>query len=65
VQEQQYDFCLIWGIPYFYRQFGYGYAIDGDVRESLPVWLIPDGPTTAYRLRPAMMPDIPQFDGVL
>lgn len=61
VQEQQYDFCLIWGIPYFYRQFGYGYAIDGDVRESLPVWLIPDGPTTAYRLRPAMMPDIPQL----
>ncbi len=61
VQEQQYDFCLIWGIPYFYRQFGYGYAIDGEIRESLPVWLIPDGPTTAYRLRPAMMADIPQL----
>ena len=61
VQEQHYDFCLIWGIPYFYRQFGYGYAIDGDVRESLPVWLIPDGPTTACRLRPATTPDIPQL----
>lgn len=61
VHEGEFDLCLIWGIPYFYRQFGYGYAIDGDVRESLPVWRIPDGEPMACPLRPADTQDVPQL----
>ena len=41
VKERGYDLSIIWGIPYYYRQFGYAYAIDGDARESLPAWKIP------------------------
>jgi predicted acetyltransferase len=58
VQEQQYDLCFIWGIPYFYRQFGYSYAVDGDVREVLPAWRIPHG-SVGHRLRAADTADIP------
>lgn len=30
VSEQEYDLCAIEGIPYFYRQFGYEYALPLD-----------------------------------
>jgi predicted N-acetyltransferase YhbS len=58
VTEQAYDLCVIWGIPFFYRQFGYGYAIDGDRGESLPARQIPDGTAAAF-LRRAETTDIP------
>ncbi len=58
--EQQYDLCFIWGIPFFYRQFGYGYAVDGDVGELLPAWRIPAGAASCY-LRKAEVVDIPKL----
>jgi GNAT superfamily N-acetyltransferase len=64
VQERGYDLSLVWGIPFFYRQFGYSYALDGNAFESLPSWRIPDPPAgeaPACRLRPAGMDDIPQL----
>ncbi len=39
--ERGYDLNIIWGIPYYYRQFGYAYTIEGGTFESLPVWNIP------------------------
>ena len=39
--ERGYDLNIIWGIPYYYRQFGYAYTIEGGTVESLPVWRIP------------------------
>ena len=62
VLERGYDLSIIWGIPYYYRQFGYAYAIDGDRREALPMWKIPDYPAGAglpVRTRPASIADIP------
>ena len=45
VRAREYDLSIVWGIPYYYRQYGFGYAIDGSVAESLPVWRIPDAPS--------------------
>lgn len=62
VSERGFDLSVIWGIPYFYRQFGYAYAIDGDVTESLPVLQIPTQPIqkqATYHLRLASAEDIP------
>jgi GNAT superfamily N-acetyltransferase len=42
VAEQKFDFSFIWGIPYYYRQYGYSYAIEGNVFETLPVERISD-----------------------
>jgi predicted acetyltransferase len=61
VQARGFDLSIIWGIPYYYRQYGYGYALDGDMYESLPVWRIPDDPpgkSSPYRLQPATVEDI-------
>ncbi len=69
VKERGCHLSLIWGIPYYYRQFGYAYAIDGDFRQALPVWKIPaanpgstaQGYPGPVRLRPAAASDIPQL----
>ncbi len=62
VKERGFDLSLIWGIPYYYRQFGYAYAIEGDFRQSLPSWKIPDlGAASLLRLRPAGAADIPSL----
>lgn len=56
VVERGYDLSFIWGIPYYYRQYGYTYAIDGNAYESLPVARIPDRPSSQesnFRFRPA------------
>ncbi len=56
VQERGFDLAIIEGIPYYYRQFGYGYALDHWAADSLPSWLVPDAPEGApspYRLRRA------------
>ena len=42
VVERGFDFSVIQGIPYFYRQFGYGYSLDAEAYISLPTWQIPD-----------------------
>ena len=62
VVERQYDLSFIWGIPYYYRQYGYAYCIEGDTRESLPAWRIPaalESEAGAYRLRKATLEDAP------
>jgi predicted acetyltransferase len=62
VRTRGFDFSFIWGIPYYYRQFGYAYAIEGATVESLPVRRIPgnqSGENLSVRLRPAGLADIP------
>lgn len=64
VLECGYDLSIISGIPYYYRQFGYTYAIDMDRREALPAWKIPDrtlAESLAVRMRPANTADLPQL----
>jgi len=36
------DVNIIWGIPYYYRQYGYGYCMYGPMNETLPAVNIPD-----------------------
>jgi GNAT superfamily N-acetyltransferase len=65
VLERGYDLSIISGIPNYYRQFGYAYAIDGDRCEALPVWKIPDHPPGVgqpLRLRKARSTDILLLD---
>jgi hypothetical protein len=60
VREREFDFSFIWGIPYYYRQYGYTYCIDGSVFESLPGWRIPDSSQgNPYSLRSVTLADIP------
>lgn len=62
VEERQFDLCIIWGIPYYYRQYGYGYALDGETLETLPEWRIREtylAEKPACHLRPANVDDIP------
>lgn len=52
----------ITGIPYFYRQFGYEYALDLEVQRDSYTALIPpaaEGVPEPYRLRDATISDIP------
>jgi predicted N-acetyltransferase YhbS len=41
-EERGFDLCALAGIPYFYRQFGYEYAVDLDHSTSLDAERIPD-----------------------
>ncbi|MGW0227095.1 GNAT family N-acetyltransferase [Actinopolymorpha singaporensis] len=52
----------ITGIPNFYRQFGYEYAVDLGGSVTVPVSLLPkakDGEAEPYRLRKATREDVP------
>ena len=52
----------ITGIPWYYRQFGYEYAIDLDAGRCVYPSLIPPlkaGEAEAYRLRPMTLDDLP------
>ncbi len=60
VGEHGYDLSIIQGIPYYYRQYGYAYALDHWAYDSLPAWRIPDRPGTPssrYQLRQATVDD--------
>ncbi len=62
VRARGFDLCVITGIAYYYRQFGYAYALDLDAADSLPAWRIPErlAPLAqAYHLRPAASADAP------
>lgn len=64
ILQRGYDLSIICGIPYYYRQFGYAYAIDMDRREELPGWRIPErspGDSEPVRLRPATESDLPRL----
>ena len=41
-EEQEYDLCAIEGIPYFYRQFGYEYAIPLNEETRIKFDQVPD-----------------------
>lgn len=61
VRDQDFDFSIIEGIPYYYRQFGYAYATDHGMSDSLASGRIPDLPAhvAPVRLRVATPQDIP------
>ena len=63
VGERRFDLSIIWGIPYYYRQFGYGYAIDNYTADSLPGSAVPEPPASnasaAFGVRNATVDDIP------
>lgn len=43
--EQGFDLCVLAGIPYFYRQFGYQYAVELDYSTEINLGKIPDNET--------------------
>ncbi len=54
----------ITGIPYFYRQFGYEYAVDLGGSRSVALTMIPDakeGQPEPFTLRDATIDDLPQI----
>lgn len=58
VRERELDLSFIWGIPYYYRQYGYTYCLEGSLSEvihssRLPAAHNPD----AYTLRRATAED--------
>lgn len=57
---QGFDLTIIEGIPYYYRQFGYAYALDHWTGDALPTAWIPPG-EPAVRLRRATVADIPSL----
>jgi len=61
LQEGQFDLSHIQGIPYFYRQFGYEYAMPLDVHWNLELHSLPDKPADnlSYSFRLATVQDIP------
>lgn len=59
VVDQEYDLSVIEGIPYFYRQFGYEYAIPLDSETRIRIYQIPDYKTD-HEIRSFGDKDIPR-----
>lgn len=60
LREGEFDLSHIQGIPYFYRQFGYEYAMPLDVHWNLELHSLPDkSAESAYCFRLATAQDIP------
>ncbi|NWG10257.1 GNAT family N-acetyltransferase [Candidatus Bathyarchaeota archaeon] len=59
VAEQDYDLCAIEGIPYFYRQFGYEYALPLDEETRIGLDEVPDY-SSKLDVRPFTNSDIPK-----
>ena len=62
LREGDYDLSHIQGIPYFYRQFGYEYAIPLEGGWRVELHLIPDAPSdepARYTFRQATLDDLP------
>jgi predicted acetyltransferase len=59
--EGEYDLSHLGGIPYFYRQFGYEYALPLEGNWHLPLCQIPSAAKNApaYTFRDATTDDIP------
>ena len=59
--EDEYDLSLLGGIPYYYRQFGYEYALPLEGYWHLPLYHIPSAAENApaYTFRDAATDDIP------
>jgi predicted acetyltransferase len=58
VSSQGYDLSVIQGIPYFYRQFGYEYALPLDEETTISLQQIPACELN-HRIRPFTFDDIP------
>jgi GNAT superfamily N-acetyltransferase len=61
VIERGFDLIVVWGIPNFYRQFGYGYALDLQSADALPVPAIPSmakGERSKYTLHKPSLSDV-------
>lgn len=58
-----YDLCALAGIPYFYRQFGYQYAVELDYISTIDVEKLPKG--SKYSTRPFERSDIRPAQGLL
>lgn len=62
LREGEYDLSNIQGNPYFYRQFGYEYAIPLEANFHLELHNLPDAPVeaaTALQIRRASRDDVP------
>ena len=67
VEDRGFDFSIIWGIPYFYRQFGYTYVFDMLTADTIPAWEIPDAgksEKSRYVLREAVLEDAEVLAGL-
>lgn len=59
LEERQFDLSIIQGIPYYYRQFGYAYAVDHSPLEALPLARMRGlGTEQRFRLRAAVSDDL-------
>ena len=62
IGERGFDLSIIPGIPYYYRQYGYAYAIDQWSYDLLAAWKMPDrkeDQENLYRLQQASVADVP------
>jgi predicted acetyltransferase len=64
VQKQEYDLAVIEGIPYFYRQFGYEYAIPLLEETKIRIDQIPEF-KAKMRVRPLAKKDVPKAKELL
>ncbi len=63
-KENGYDLCALAGIPYFYRQFGYQYAVELDFSTETDPGKIPDTESSLQRRKITEL-DIPIMDSIL
>ena len=63
-RENGFDLCVLAGIPYFYRQFGYQYAVGLDYSTLIDVKKIPDY-GSKLETRVTKETDIPVMDEIL
>jgi hypothetical protein len=64
MDERGFDLGIVQGIPYYYRQYGYAYALDHRPADSLPARHIPEGSPdgeSAFRVRPAALADVAEL----
>ncbi|HVP26192.1 MAG TPA: GNAT family N-acetyltransferase [Candidatus Bathyarchaeia archaeon] len=59
IAEQDYDLSVIEGIPFFYRQFGYEYALPLNEETRIPLEKLPDCRSKLV-IRPFIDKDIPE-----
>ncbi len=63
--ERGCELLMLWGIPFYYRQFGYSYCVEGLASWSLPAWRVPEEPASGggpLALRPASAADVPRLE---
>lgn len=59
---ENFDLCIIEGIPYYYRQYGYAYATDHWASDGLALGRVPSGDASSLHLRAATMADVAALD---